>query len=132
MSARAMKRGSLAYCCSSNSTLRAAANEADTLLLVTPVGGEGSVEDESFWLQTGLFAMASIIAAIAGIRPSAGVKLIVLAILRPASSAHMLAPLPRWSTTVLPCAAPAPTSSTMPMNSWPRMSPSSMPGILPR
>ena len=32
-------------------------------------------------------------------------KPIVLATLRPPASAHMLAPLPRWSTTVLPAAA---------------------------
>ena len=37
--------------------------------------------------------------------PSRPVKLIVLAMLRPPSRAHMLAPLPRWSTTVLPRAA---------------------------
>jgi hypothetical protein len=37
--------------------------------------------------------------------PSAGVNAIVVATLRPASMAQMLAPLPRCSTTVLPEAA---------------------------
>ena len=37
--------------------------------------------------------------------PSAAVKPIVLATLRPPAIAHMLAPLPRWRTTVLPRAA---------------------------
>ena len=40
-------------------------------------------------------------------RPSTAVKPIVLATLRPADSAHMLAPLPRWQTTVRPSAAAA-------------------------
>ena len=38
-------------------------------------------------------------------KPSTAVKPIVLATLRPAASAHMLAPLPRCSTTVRPFAA---------------------------
>jgi len=39
------------------------------------------------------------------IRPSTAVNPIVLAMLTPWSSAHMLAPLPRCSTTVRPAAA---------------------------
>ena len=35
------------------------------------------------------------------------VKLIVLAMLCPSCMAHMLAPLPRWATTVRPAAARA-------------------------
>ncbi len=42
-------------------------------------------------------------------RPSTAVKPMVLATLRPPSNAHMLAPLPRWSTTVRPAAARAST-----------------------
>ena len=38
-------------------------------------------------------------------RPSTAVKPIVEATLRPPASAHMLAPLPRCSTIVRPCAA---------------------------
>ena len=38
-------------------------------------------------------------------RPSSAVKLMVVATLRPSTSAHMLAPLPRWATTVRPAAA---------------------------
>ena len=38
-------------------------------------------------------------------RPSTAVKPIVLATLRPANRAHMLAPLPRCRTTVRPAAA---------------------------
>jgi hypothetical protein len=40
-------------------------------------------------------------------RPSSAVNPIVLATLLPASSAHMLEPLPRWQTMVLPAAARA-------------------------
>ena len=40
-------------------------------------------------------------------RPSTAVKPMVLAMLRPPCSAHMLAPLPRCSTTVRPRAASA-------------------------
>jgi hypothetical protein len=37
-------------------------------------------------------------------RPSTGVKLIVVAILRCRATAHMLAPLPRWAMTIVPSA----------------------------
>ena len=44
--------------------------------------------------------------------PSTAVKPIVLATLRPPSSAHMLEPLPRWHTMVLPAAARASCSGS--------------------
>lgn len=44
--------------------------------------------------------------------PSNAVKLMVVATLRPACSAHMLAPLPRWATTVRPSAARRSTSGS--------------------
>ena len=40
-------------------------------------------------------------------RPSTAVNPIVVAMLRPPESAHMLEPLPRWNTTVRPAAARA-------------------------
>ena len=40
-------------------------------------------------------------------RPSSDEKPIVVATLRPPCRAHMLAPLPRWATTVRPAAARA-------------------------
>jgi len=47
------------------------------------------------------------------ISPSSVLKPIVVPTLRPASSAHRLAPLPRWATIVRPAAARRSTSGSL-------------------